>query len=89
MQWFPAQSVLEIFLSLGRVSSSRQDAVQQLKKQSRGVLMLRVDKMSITEFPKTFSYGLVTNIESDHKPSVSKVVTSEEGWGLSQDTEAK
>lgn len=51
--------------------------------------MLRVDKMSITEFPKTFSYGLVTNIESDHKPSVSKVVTSEEGWGLSQDTEAK
>ena len=30
MQWFPAQSVLEIFLSLGRVSSSRQDAVQQL-----------------------------------------------------------
>ena len=56
---------LGMFLSLGRVSSSGQDAVwQSAEAAKRGLNVEDRQEEPITKFPKSFNYGLVTNIES-------------------------
>ena len=47
-----------------RVSSSRRDAVWQLAIAAKRGLNVEGRQKSLTEFPKSFNYGLVTNIES-------------------------
>ena len=56
---------LGMFLSLGRVSSSRRDAVWQLAEAAkRGLNVEGRQEKLVSEFPKSFNYGLITNIES-------------------------
>lgn len=62
---FQISLCLGMFLSLGRVSSSGRDAVWQLAEAAkRGLNVEGRQEKPITEFPKSFNYGLVTNIES-------------------------